>query len=103
MLEDSKAGRVSMELEPEALRVTEYEIVPGLRGQRYGVQLLGQAVQFARSHVREKLVLRCGRDLAGYFAQYGFTEEAARGGGAELSLDLRRVVRDIPALEEREN
>ena len=103
MLGEEKVGRVSMELEPEVLRVTEYEIIPGLRGQHYGVQLLGQAVQFARSRSREKLALRCGRALAGYFAQYGFTEKISFGGEAELSMDLRRVIREIPALEEQES
>lgn len=93
MLEEDVVGRIALALEPEALRVTEYELLPPLRGQRYGVQLLGQAVQFARTRGRETLVLTCPEELKGYFAKYGFVPA-----GADMSLDLRRVVRDIPEI-----
>ena len=92
-LGEEEAGRIAMVLEGDALRVTDYEIVPALRGQRYGVQLLGQAVQYARTQGREKLVLSCGEELAGYFTQYGFAP-----GGGELAMDLRRIVREIPEI-----
>lgn len=93
LLDEEAVGRVSMELEGEALRLTEYEIIPAWRGQGYGVQLLGQAVQFARARGREALTLTCPEALRGYFTQYGFAPA-----GAGLVMDLRRVVREIPPL-----
>ena len=93
LMDEEVVGRVSMELEGEALRLTEYEIVPAWRGQGYGVQLLGQAVQFARARGREALTLTCPEALRGYFTQYGFAPA-----GAGLVMDLRRVVREIPPL-----
>ena len=96
LLDEDVVGRAAFRLEPDALRVTEYEIIPALRGQRYGVQLLGQAVQYARTKAREHVVLRCPAALAGYFAKYGFAETARRGDQAELELDIRLVIRDIP-------
>lgn len=93
MLDEDVVGRIALALEPEALRVTEYELVPPLRGQRYGVQLLGQAVQFARTRGRETLVLTCPENLRGYFAKYGFVSA-----GGDMVMDLRRIVREIPPL-----
>ena len=93
LLDEEVVGRVSVALEPSALRVTEYEMVPALRGQRYGIQLLGQAVQYARKKERESLVLTCPEPLKGYFCQYGFVPS-----GEELVMDLRRIVRDIPEI-----
>lgn len=91
LLEEEVSGVISMALEPDALRITDYQIVPALRGQRYGIQLLGQAVQFARAQGRETVVLACPENLKGYFIQYGFFPR-----GDDLALDLRRIVRDIP-------
>ncbi|MBD5162740.1 MAG: GNAT family N-acetyltransferase [Oscillibacter sp.] len=91
LLDEDVVGKISMEVEPDALRVTEYEMVPALRGQRYGVQLLGQAVQYARMRGKERLVLSCPEELKGYFRKYGFAPA-----GEELVMDLRRVVREIP-------
>lgn len=91
-LDDEVVGKVAMALEPGRVRITAYEILPAMRGRGYGVQLLGQAVQYARSQDRETLVLNCSQALAGYFAQYGFTHTA----GDEMVMDLRRVIRDIP-------
>ena len=93
LLDEAAAGRISMVLEPEALRITDYEIIPSLRGQRYGVQLLGQAVQYARKQDRERLVLTCGPELAPYFAQYGFVPS-----GGDMVMDLRRIIREIPEI-----
>jgi probable phosphoglycerate mutase len=93
LLEEEVFGTISMALEPEALRITDYQLVPALRGQRYGIQLLGQAVQYARTQGREALVLRCPEELKGYFAKYGFVSS-----GAEMVMDLRRIVREIPSL-----
>ena len=95
LLEEEQAGRITMALEPGALRVADYEVVPAFRGRGYGVQLLGQAVQYARTKGRERLVLRCPETLRGYFARYGFISA-----GEEMAMDLRRVVREIPAMEE---
>lgn len=96
LLDEEVVGRVAFQVEAEALRVTEYEIIPALRGQRYGVQLLGQAVQFARKADREDVVLACPASLAGYFAQYGFAEVSRQGSSVEMKLDIRRVIRAIP-------
>ncbi len=94
LLDGQTAGRIGTSLEPGALRVTDCEILPALRGRGYGVQLLGQAVQYARSRGRERLVLSCPPELAGYFARYGFVKA-----GDAMVMDLRRVVREIPELD----
>ena len=93
LMDEEVVGRISMVLEPEALRVTDYAIVPALRGQRYGIQLLGQAVQYARRQDLERVVLTCGPELAGYFAQYGFVPS-----GGDMVMDLRRIIREIPEI-----
>ena len=93
LLDEDVVGKITMAVEPDALRVTEYEIVPALRGQRYGVQLLGQAVQYARTRGREKVVLVCPEQMRGYFAKYGFVPA-----GADMAMDLRRIIRDIPEI-----
>ncbi|MDE7220878.1 MAG: histidine phosphatase family protein [Oscillospiraceae bacterium] len=96
MLEEDAVGRIAMALEPDALRITDYQIVPALRGQHYGVQMLGQAVQYARARDREALVISCPQELRGYFARYGFVP----AGGDGMTMDLRRVIREIPPLGE---
>jgi len=93
MLDEDAAGKISMELGLDALRITEYELLPNLRGRRYGVQLLGQAVQYARKKGRETVVLTCPDSLRGYFAKYGFVPC-----GTDLVMDLRRIIRDIPEI-----
>jgi len=98
MLDEKEAGRFAVELTPEALRITDYRILPEFQGKGYGVQLLGQAVQFARKHDRETVVVTCGEPLDGYFKRYGFTEAARAGGQVELAMDIRRIIRDIPEL-----
>lgn len=95
MLDETVAGRFAVQLEPETLRITEYEIIPALRGKGYGVQMLGQAVQFARKHDRETVSLSCPENLRGYFAKYGFVES----GGNWMVLDIRPVIQDIPELD----
>lgn len=94
LLDKEVSGTISMALEPDALRITDYQLVPALRGQRYGIQLLGQAVQYARAQGRETLRLDCPETLKGYFCKYGFLPA-----GAELVMDLRRIVREIPEVE----
>lgn len=93
LLDEDVSGTISMRLEPGALRITDYQMVPSLRGQRYGIQLLGQAVQFARAQGREDVVVRCPEEVRGYFVKYGFAPD-----GQDLRLDLRRVVREIPEI-----
>ena len=95
LLDEDVVGKISVEMEPDALRITEYEMVPALRGQRYGIQLLGQAVQYARAKGRETLAIACPDSLKGYFAKYGFTPA-----GADMVMDLRRIIRDIPDVAE---
>ena len=94
LLDEEVVGRIAMDVEQLALRITAYEIVPALRGQRYGIQLLGQAVQYARTCGRETVVVACPEPLRSYFAQYGFVPS-----GTDMVMDLRRIVRDIPGIE----
>ena len=96
MLEQDAVGRIAFRPEKAGLRITEFAVIPALRGQRYGVQLLGQAVQYARRKGLEDIVLTCPEDLADYFAQYGFAQISHSGEMAEVKLDLRLVMRDIP-------
>lgn len=52
-------------------------IVPQLRGQRYGVQLLGQAAAYFRRHGRRSLRLTVAEDnvrALGFYLHYGFAE-----------------------------
>ena len=95
MLDEEKAGSFSVTLAPDALRITDYQILPQFQGKGYGVQLLGQAVQFARKHGRDRLALTCGAPLDGYFKRYGF-QAAETGDG--LVMDIRPVIREIPEL-----
>ena len=94
LLDEEVYGTISMALEPNALRITDYRLVSALRGQRYGIQLLGQAVQYARTQGRETLVLTCPEELKGYFSKYGFVSS-----GGDMVMDLRRIVREIPEIE----
>ncbi len=96
MMNEEEAGRFRLELMPEALRITDYQLLPAFRGRGFGVQLLGQAVQFARKHGREMVAVTCCAPLDGYFKRYGFAEEARAGDTVELVMDIRRVIRDIP-------
>jgi probable phosphoglycerate mutase len=93
MLDGEETGRVAVVLEPDRARITDLALLPSWRGRRYGVQLLGQAVQFARARGRETLVLACPPALAGYFGRYGFVPA-----GSEMVMDLRRRVGEIPAV-----
>jgi len=97
MLDERQAGRLALRLEPDALRITELSIAPALRGQRYGVQLLGQAVLYARANQRDTVVLRSPEPLRGYFAQYGFVPA-----GGDLALDVRLAVRELGTSDEND-
>jgi len=92
-LGEEPAGLLHMD--PEAGQIFLAYIRPDCRRRGLGIQLLGQAVQYARTKGRERLVLRCPETLRGYFARYGFISA-----GEEMAMDLRRVVREIPAMEE---
>ena len=96
MLEEAPVGAIHMALEPEAVRITRYEIDQPHRGQRLGTQLLGQAVQYARHQGREKVVLTCGGDTQAFFAQFGFVPTGRGGEELDMELDIRLVIRDIP-------
>jgi len=91
MLEEETVGRVEMRLEGQALRITDFVIDGAQRGRRFGVQLLGQAVQYARAKGRFSVVIRCEKGLEGYFAQFGFVKQ-----GEDMALDISLVIRDIP-------
>lgn len=96
LLGGDTAGRIAYRLEGDGLRVTEYALVPALRGQHYGVQLLGQAVQYARSAGVDTIRLACPEVLAPYFAKYGFETAHENGGQRDMVLDIRLVIREIP-------
>ena len=96
MLAEEPVGTISFIPGKDALRVTELQVTPGMRGKSYGIQLLGQAVQYARSVGREELSLTCPEELTGYFAQYGFAETGRRAQGVSMTMDLRLVIRPIP-------
>ena len=94
MLEDEPAGAVAFHLEPDCLRIDRYELIPALRGRRYGIHPMGQAVQYARAHGRGFVRVAPPPESAGFFEKYGFT----RRSGGELELDIRLIIRDIPPL-----
>lgn len=96
ILGEDLAGRMILQQDGSALRITEFSLLPALRGQRFGVQLLGQAVQYARRQGLEDLVLTCPEELAGYFTQYGFAKTGSSADSTELKMDLRLVIREIP-------
>jgi len=96
MADETVVGRVSMELESGALRLSEFEVFHAFRGERYGVQLLGQAVQYARRKGREDLVVTAPEEFAGYFVRNGFTQTGSGVAGIDLCLDIRLVIRPIP-------
>ena len=91
MLGNEESGLVTFRREADAMRITNYVIDPELRGRHLGVQLLGQAVKYARRQGLWTLVLTCSADLRGYFAQYGFVET-----GTDMTMDLRPAIREVP-------
>ena len=98
MLERDAVGRIAFQTEKDALRITDFAVIPTLCGQRYGVQLLGQAVQYTRRQGLEDVTLTCPEELAGYFAQYGFVKTGITAEGTQMKMDLRLVIREIPAV-----
>ena len=96
MLGEAHAGRVALSVEDGSFRITEYTIDPVLRGQNYSVQLLGQAVKYARRYGHDKVVVLPPKETVPYFEQYGFTVTGQTGSESELTLDISRVIREIP-------
>ena len=94
-LEEEPVGLVAVRCEPEGLWITDYHIDPAQRGHRYGAQLMGQAVQYAREKGLSQVLLACGEDLAGYFAQFGFVRTGGQGERCEMAMDIRLVMREI--------
>ena len=92
MLEDEEAGRIAFHLEPDCLQIDRYELEPAFRGKKYGIQPMGQAVQYARDHGRSWVRLTPPPELRGFFEKYGLTP---RGDGT-WELDIRLVLRPIP-------
>lgn len=94
-LEEEPVGVIAVACAPEGLRITDYHIDPAQRGHRYGAQLMGQAVQYARARGLEQVVLTCTADLAGYFAQFGFVRTGESNGQVDLAMDIRLIMREI--------
>ena len=96
VLEEETAGRVAFTYAADALELEDFRLTPALRGQRYGAQLMGQAVKYARRRGLERVRLLCGPELADYFLQFGFAETGRRGEDRVMELDLRLIMREIP-------
>lgn len=96
MLGEAHAGLVALCIEDGIFHITEYTITPVLRGQNYSVQLLGQAVKYARRYGHDKVVVLTPKEMVPYFEKYGFTVTGQTGSETELTLDISRVIREIP-------
>lgn len=88
MLGSEPVGVIQFHPEKEAAEgrgwISLYCVEPPCRGRGFGVQLLGQAVQYYRPLGRERLRLALGRENSAarrHFAQYGFevTDQTADG------------------------
>ena len=96
MLGEERAGCVALCIEDGVFRITEYTIYPGRRGQNYSVQLLGQAVKYARKHEHDRIVVLSPAETVPYFEKFGFSVTGHKDGETELTLDISRVIREIP-------
>lgn len=94
-LGEELVGYTAFRPEKDALYITRFELLPQWRGQRYSMQLLGQAVKHARLRSLEDVAVCCGEEWIPYFEHFGFT----RGENGTMRLDLRRVIRPIPELD----
>lgn len=99
LLGEERIGRTAFAVENNMLRITEYELFPSRRGQNYSIQLLGQAVKYARQHGCEDIVVNCGEYYVPYFEKCGFVVTGKDLKGTVLTLDIRRVIHDIPEIE----
>lgn len=89
--QERAAGRLALCLGEDSLSIVDYRIFPEFRGNCLGVQLLGQAIQIARDNGKETIAMHCPAEFDSYFRRWGFT-----GNGGELTLDIRRIMREIP-------
>ena len=96
MLEEAAVGRIGMVLTPNALKVTDYRMDPAHRGRHFGTQLMGQAIQYARAHGRDRVILTCQPELEGFFTQFGFTVTARWEAETDMALDISLTLREIP-------
>ena len=99
LLGEERVGRTAFAVENNVLRITEYELFPARRDQNYSVQLLGQAVKYARQHGCEDIVVSCGEYYVPYFEKCGFVVTGKDIEGIMLTLDIRRVIREIPEID----
>ena len=99
LLGEERVGRTAFVVEDDVLRITEYELFPGRRGQNYSVQMLGQAVRFARQRDCEDIAVTCGEYYVPYFEKCGFVVTGCGPEGTALTLDIRRVIREIPEID----
>ena len=99
LLGEERVGRTAFRVKDGQLFIMEYELFPSRRDQNYSVQLLGQAVKFARERGCEEVVVCCGEYYVPYFEKCGFTITGREAEGTELTLDIRRVIREIPEIE----
>lgn len=99
MLGEERVGRTAFREKNGKLYITEYELFPARRGQNYSVQLLGQAVKYARERGCEDIVVSCGNYYVPYFEKCGFAVTGNGPEGTELTLDIRRVIREIPEID----
>lgn len=92
MLDNTEAGRLDFHLEPACLWIDRYEIKEAFRGKKYGIQPMGQAVQYARDHGRPCVRLTPPAELRGFFEKYGLVPQE----DGAWELDIRLVLREIP-------
>lgn len=100
LLGEERVGRTAFRAKHGKLQITEYELFPARREQNYSVQLLGQAVKYARRYGFEDIVISCGDYYVPYFEKCGFVVTGHGPEGTELTLDIRLVIRDIPEIPE---
>ena len=96
MLGGERVGRVALCIRDGVFRIEEYMIYPARRGQHYSVQLLGQAVKYARKHEFDSISVLSPAETVPYFEKYGFVVRGKTDGETELTLDISRVIREIP-------
>lgn len=99
LLGEESVGHTAFTVADNKLHITQYELLPAWRGQHYSIQLLGQAVKFARQQNCEDIVVTCDTDFAPYFEKCGFVVLENGSDETTLTLDIRRVIRDIPAID----
>ena len=64
-----------------------YYLIPAYRGRHYGIPPLGQAVQYYRTHGRDRLRIQCTprqEKTMQYFTQYGFHPLCQKDGDTVL-------------------